>query len=244
MSGHSKWATTFRTKSAADAKRGAIFTKLGNLITIAARQGGGDLDANFSLRLVVEKARAANMPKENIERAIKRGTGQGSEGAVLDQILYEIIGPAGTVFVADGVTDNKNRTVSELKAILNRNNGQLGSANSALWMFSRKGMIIIDKQEIAGKDADELELSIIDAGAEDIIQEDEDWIIYTLPENLQKTQQSLKGLGLSAKESTLTYVPKDEMQIEDKEIQERIEKLFSALDNLDDINNVYTNASW
>lgn len=240
MSGHSKWATTHRQKEAKDAKRGAIFTKLGNLISIAAREGGGDLETNFKLRLAVDKAKEANMPKDNIERAIKRGTGEGKD-ATLEEITYEIFGPAGVAFIAEAITDNKNRTVSEVKNVVSKSGGQMGGEGSVMWMFNRQGLIAIDPP--GSGDADELELKIIDAGAQDIIK-DSDWEIYTAPDELQKVADNLKPINLKIKESGLIYRPKEELQITDPEIQAKVEKIFSALDDCDEISNVYTNANW
>ena len=243
MSGHSKWATTHRKKEATDAKKGAVFTKLANLISLAAK-GGGDLENNFQLRLAVEKARAANMPKNNIERAIKRGGHDLTGANALEEVAYEIIGPAGSVFIAEAITDNKNRLVANLKAVLNKNNGQLGSPNSVLWLFNKKGMITINLEPPNDKISDELELKIIDAGAEDIEKNEGEWEIYTQAENRQKVEQKLKPLGLNIKESGLTYMAKNDLKINNPEAREKIEKLYLALDELDDINNVYTNAHW
>lgn len=244
MSGHSKWATTHRQKSAADAKKGAVFTKIANLIIMAAKQGGGDPEANFTLRLAIDKAKAVNMPKDNIERAVKRGTGEGGEGKSFEEITYEIFGPAGSVFIAESITDNKNRTVSDLKAILNRNGGQLGALNSVSWMFERKGVISIDAVALAGKDTDELELSLIDAGADDIAKEDSSWEIQTAPDKLNAVIMTLKDNGLEAKESGLQYLAQNDLVIKNPEDQSRVENFYNLLDDMDDINAVYTNASW
>ena len=244
MSGHSKWATTHRQKEAADAKKGAIFTKLANLITMAAKQGGGDIESNFKLRLAVEKARSANMPKDNVDRAIKKGTGESNDGKVFEEVTYEILGPEGSKFIAEAITDNKNRTVSDLKSLLNKNGAQLGGLNSVSWLFDRKGFIIIEKNQLTGKDPEEMELSIIDAGAEDIIQEDEFWDIRTTPESLGLVIKNLKALGLEPKESGLAYIAKEDLNLSDPEILARIEKIYNIIEDLDDINNVYTNVSW
>ncbi len=244
MSGHSKWATTHRQKSAADAKKGAIFTKIANLIIMAAKQGGGDPEANFSLRLAVDKAKAANMPKDNIERAIKRGTGEGGEGKNFEEVTYEIFGPAGSVFITEAITDNKNRTVSDLKAILNRNGGQLGALNSVSWMFERKGVIILDAGALAGKNQDDLELTLIDAGADDIIKEDNNWEIQTAPDRLNAVIVALKNKGIEAKESGLQYLSKNDVVISDPAEQGKVENFYNLLDDLDDVNAVYTNANW
>lgn len=240
MSGHSKWATNFRQKSAQDAKRGAAFTKLANLITVAARESGGDPESNFKLRLAIDKARAANMPKDNIERAIKKGTGAGKDGAAFEEVTYEIIGPGGTGFIAESVTDNKNRTVADLKSVLNKNNAQLGSANSVAWNFNRVGLIVLENNKLD----DDSELAIIDAGADDIIKDDEVWQVTTSPEKLMALSEDLKKAGFTIKEASLSYLPKEETAITDPELQEKIEKLYNAIDDLDDISNVYTNANW
>lgn len=238
MSGHSKWAKTHRQKSVADAKKGAIFTKFANLITVAAREGGADIDANFKLRLAVDKARAANMPKDNIERAITKGAGTGKDGEHFEQTTYEIVGPAGAGFIVEAITDNKNRTAGDLKAILNKNGCQLGGPNSVAWNFRRVGLITADA---AGLN-DDSELQIIDAGAEDIEKQDDTWEIVTAPENLMAIAEKLKTSGINVTEASLTYLPKEELAITNAEDQERIERIFGLLEDLDDVSNVYTNA--
>ncbi len=240
MSGHSKWATTHRQKSAADAKKGAIFTKLANLLTIAAREGGGDLESNFKLRLAFDKARAANMPKDNIQRAIDKGTGSSKDGANFEEVVYEVVGPAGSGFVVEAITDNRNRTVADLKAILNKNGGQLGSANSVAWMFERKGQIIINS---AGLD-DDKELEIIDSGADDIDKGEDEWIVYTAVEQLNSVNKALKEKRIEIKEAGLVYSAKDQLDISNLEDQEKIERLYNLIDDMDDVSNVYTNANW
>ncbi len=244
MSGHSKWATTHRQKSATDAKRGAAFTKIANLLTLAAREGGGDINSNFKLRLAVDKARAANMPKDNIDRAIKRGAGAGSDGKTFEGVTYEIIGPAGAVYIAEAVTDNKNRTVSDLKAILNKNGGQLGAANSCAWMFNRLGVIRISASKLAGSNNDELELNLIDAGAADIIRESDIWEIRTAPDQLNNVIMALKNTGITADESGIEYLAKTEVAITEPELQQKVENLYQLLDEMDDISAVYANTNW
>lgn len=243
MSGHSRWAKVHRQKSVTDSKRGAIFTKMGNLITVAARSGGGDPEANFQLRLVMDKAREVNMPKENIERAISRGTGK-TDGQAPEEAIYEVFGSAGSVFIVEAVTDNKNRTVAEIKNILNKNGGRFGEQNSVNWMFERRGLVIISAGEAKKINADELELKLIDFGAEDIKKEAEEWEIYTKPENLPGVGLGLKEMNIVAKESGFTYLPKNEIKIDNPEDQEKIEKLFAALSDFEDVSNVYTNANW
>jgi len=243
MSGHSKWAKVHRQKTATDAKRGAIFTKLGNLITVATKEGGNDIENNFKLRLVVEKARAANMPKDNIERAIKRGAGLGDGKNVLEEITYEIFGPQGSAFIVETITDNKNRTISDLKSTLSKNNGQLGGPNSVIWQFDRLGIILIDIDQLANKNLDDLELSLIDTGAQDIIKSADGWEVITDMDQLQTVEKNIKNLGININESSLGYKPKDGLTITDSVIKEKIEKLYNALDDLDDINNIYSNVN-
>ena len=240
MSGHSKWATSHRQKEIADSKKGAVFTKLANLIVMAAREGGADPDSNFKLRIAVDKARAANMPKDNIERAIKKGVGGDKAGANFEEVIYEIIGPLGVGYIVEAVTDNKNRTVGEIKAITNKNGAQLGSANSVAWNFRRQGIIIIAGENLN----EEAELKIIDLGAEDIEQSKTEWQIFTAPENLMTVAKKLKDAGFKVREAYLAYLPKEELAISDAEEKERIEKLCSLFDDLDDVTNVYTNAVW
>ncbi|MEK7652926.1 MAG: YebC/PmpR family DNA-binding transcriptional regulator [Patescibacteria group bacterium] len=242
MSGHSKWATTHRQKSAADAKKGAAFTKMSNLIAIAAREGGADQNANFKLRLAIEKARAANMPKDKIEKAILRGAGIG-EKANLEEAVYEVLGPAGSAFIIEVITDNKNRAISEIKNALIKNGGQLAGSGNVSWLFNKMGVIII---ALGDKTAglDELELSLIDAGAQEIVKNGEEWEIRTMSTDLQKAEKNLRDKNIQIKESSLSYVAKEDLNISDPTTQEQIERLFSALSNLDDVSNVYTNANW
>ncbi|MFA6918810.1 MAG: YebC/PmpR family DNA-binding transcriptional regulator [Patescibacteria group bacterium] len=244
MSGHSKWATTHRQKEAADAKKGAIFTKLANLITIAARESGGDTESNFKLRLAVDKARAANMPKDNVERAIKKGTGEGSGSSNFEQLTYEIFGPDGTAFIVEAVTDNRNRTIGEIKAVVNKNGGQMAGQNSVAWMFDRRGYATIDLSQIKNKNTDELELELIDAGADEVNKNEDSWEILCSIDNLQTLIKKLQDMELETKDSGLSYFAKDEISITDLETQAKIERFYSVLEDLDDVNNVYTNANW
>ncbi|MEI6627293.1 MAG: YebC/PmpR family DNA-binding transcriptional regulator [bacterium] len=243
MSGHNKWAKIARKKGVSDAKRGAMFTKVGNLISIAASKGG-DPDANFQLRLAIEKAREINMPKDNIDRSIKRGTAEGNDGKVFEEVSYEVFGPAGSAFIAHAVTDNRNRTITDIKTILNKTGGNLGASGSVMWMFENKGLIIIPIEQLANKNTDEIELNLIDAGADNIEKSDEEWEIYTAPEKLQETNKAITAMGLNPKESTLTCLAKEQVKISDPSIQTKIENLYNALDEIGDINNVYTNAEW
>jgi YebC/PmpR family DNA-binding regulatory protein len=247
MSGHSKWSKIRHKKGAADAKRGAIFTKLGNAITVAAKTGGGDPDMNFSLRLAIDKAKGSNMPKENIERAIKRGTGEGG-GGPLDEVLYEGFLPAGRQvcpgqsldgqkisILIECLTDNKNRTVAEIKTILEKNGGSLAGPGAVSWAFEKKGVIVINK-----KLDDQLELQLIEAGAEDIDSDENEIIIYTKADELQKVQDNIKNAGIEIDSAELSYIAKDKLEISD-EVGEKIEKVFDLLDENEDVVKNYTN---
>ena len=244
MSGHSKWAKVHRQKTITDAKKGAVFTKLGNLITVAAKEGGEDIETNFKLRLAVEKARQANMPKDNIDRAIKKGAGLSTGKTALAEITYEAFGPSGSVFVIEAITDNKNRTVADLKAVLIKNGGQLGGPNSTLWQFERKGLILIDKNQLKNKNTDDLELDLIEAGAENINQDENSWEITTAANHWPTMEKNIKQLNINIKESSLGYKPKDYLDIKEEETKEKIDKLYTALIDIDEINNIYTNANW
>jgi len=238
MSGHSKWATTKRQKATVDAKRGAIFTKLGNLIAMAAREKGGDPNANFSLRMAVGKAKQANMPKENIERAIKRGTGE-LAGKAIEELIYEGFGPAKSQFIIRCLTDNKNRSASNIRHIFTEYGGSLGSV---LWNFSQKGVIRIVKDELdkANLDKEIFELELIDAGAEDFLSEEEGLIIYTKIENLQAVRQFLENNNLAVESAGIEYVAKENLTVSEEE-KDKIEKFIEALEHNEDAADYYTN---
>jgi len=235
MSGHSKWSTIKRQKGAADAKRGALFTKLGNAITIAAKEGGGDIDSNFSLRLAIDKAKSANMPKDNIERAIKRGTGELDDGKKIEDITYEGFGPDGIAFMIEALTDNRNRTSSSMKHILTKYGGSLGGPNSVAWMFNQIGIIRINKIN------EDLELELIDAGATDIKKDEDGVAVFTKPNDLKKVKSFLEQKQINVEYAEIEQIPKDSVNISD-EIKEKLEKIFAELDEDGDVNNYYTNA--
>ncbi len=237
MSGHSKWSTIKRQKGAADAKRANIFTKLAKNITLAARDGGGDPAMNFQLRLVIDKAKAANMPKDNIERAIKRGTGEGTDDAALEEITYEGYGPHGSAFIVEVVTDNRNRSAANLKHLFSARGGSLDG--SVAWMFDRVGMIITKPPMTA---TDEAELAMIEAGAQDVrwpepgIAE-----ITTEPTELQKVQEALTAADFVIENAELGYRAKDEVQPTDDAMRQSIEGFCESLDDDDDVQNYWTN---
>ena len=236
MAGHSKWANIKHKKAAQDAKRGKLFTKLAREITVAAREGGGDPEYNFTLRLAIDRAKAANMPNDNIERAIKRGTGE-LDGGELEEIVYEAYGPNGIAMLIQVVTDNRNRTVAEMRKVFNRKGGALGESGSVKWQFDRKGRIVI---ETDGSDPDELALLAIDAGAEDF-EIDEDLLsIYTVPSDLEAVKNQLEEDGAEVSDAELTMVPKTMIQLDQTEALKAM-RLMEALEDLDDVQQVYTN---
>jgi YebC/PmpR family DNA-binding regulatory protein len=239
MSGHSKWATIKRAKGAADAKRASLFTKLARAITVAAKEKGGDPESNFSLRLAIEKAKAANMPKDNIERAIKRGTGE-IQGEEIEEIIYEGFGPGGTALIIKALTDNRNRTSQSMKHLLSKYGGSLGGPNSVMWQFEQKGVIRLDLDKLAAKNLEELELTIIDLGAQDIKKEADSWVIYTKVEDLQKVNKGIEALSIEVEYADLEYIAKEKIELE-PDLQEKNQKLFIALDEDEDIDDYYTN---
>lgn len=245
MSGHSKWHNIQGRKGKQDALRSSQFTKVAKLIAIAARNGG-DPAANFSLRLAIEKAKAVGMPKDNVERAIKRGTGE-LEGAQIEEALYEGYGPGGVAVLVKCLTDNKNRTVSDLKHIFSQYGGSLAGAGSVMWMFSQMGVIVIPLLPRGGvggvagaMSRDDFDLKMIEAGAEDIA-EDGELEIKTKMENFQKVLGVIKAMGIEPLESSLQWVAKDKVSV-NAEVAEKLEKLFEELDASDDVDDYFTNA--
>jgi YebC/PmpR family DNA-binding regulatory protein len=235
MSGHSKWAQIKRKKGVTDARRGNLFTKIAREIMVAAREGG-DPEANFRLRMAIQKAREVNMPNDNIERSIKRGTGD-TEGAAYEEITYEGYGPHGTAFIVETLTDSRNRTVSEVRNIFNRSGGSLGEAGCVGWLFDRMGVISV---ELNGKDGDELALMAIDAGADDVKVEDDVLEAYTQFADLRKVQEGLLAQGLEVASADITMIPKSTMALGEKEAIQNL-KLVDKLEDLDDVQKVSTN---
>lgn len=233
MSGHSKWSTIKREKGAKDAKRGAVFTKIGNQIAIAAR-GGADPAMNSNLALAIEKAKQANMPNANIQRAIDRVSDKNA--AVLEEITYEGMGPQGVGIIIETATDNKNRTFPDVRNALTKNGGRIADAGSVMFQFARKGVI-----QVAATGEDAL-LTILDAGAEDAVEEDGEITVYTDQKDLAKVRQAILDAGLTVKEAELQYVPNAQVTIDDPEIAQKVLKVMDALDDLDDVVNVHTNA--
>ena len=240
MSGHSKWATTKRKKATIDAKRGQVFTKLAKVITIASRDGGSDPTANPNLRMAIDNARSSSMPKENIERAIQKGVG-GGIGANIESITYEAYGPAGIALLIECLTDNKNRALSEVKMMISKHGGNFASAGNVSYLFQKKGEIII---EIAkqNKSAEEIEEIVIESGADDYEVEGEMVVVYTSMHDLHQVKTKLDEAGIVIESAELTNIASTFIDVpEDK--KEKVETLIEALDDLEDVNKVYTNAN-
>jgi YebC/PmpR family DNA-binding regulatory protein len=237
MSGHSKWHSIKHQKGVADAKRGQLFTKLTRELIIAAREGGGNPEANFRLRLAVQKARDANMPMDNIDRAIKKGTGE-IEGGALTEMILEGYGPNGIAILVNALSDNRNRTIQEVRSTFTRHGGSLSESGGVAWLFDSKGIITVRAENV---DSDELALAAIDAGAEDVKVEDDYVEVYTNPQELEKVRAALEGQNVEIESSELQMVPKTMVQLEDKAAMQSL-RLLDKLEDIDDVQNVYTNA--
>ncbi len=236
MSGHNKWSSIKYKKAAADAKRGKIFTKLIKEITIAARNGGGDMDSNARLRTAVRNAKAANMPIDNVTRAIKKGTGE-LEGVSYDELTYEGYGPGGVAVMIDVLTDNKNRTVAEIRKIFSKSGGNMGESGSVNWMFERKGQIIVNKENATEEQLMEIAL---EAGAEDVIDSDPVWEILTEATELYSVTEALEKAGIKVEESKLSRIPQNTIKVEGK-VAEQVLRLVETLEEHDDVQDVYAN---
>ena len=233
MAGHSKWAKIKRAKGANDAKRGAVFTRLGNAIAVAAK-GGGDPNMNPSLALAVEKAKAANMPNSNIDKAIKRGTGE-LGGDIIEEYMFEGYGPGGVGIIVEAASDNRNRTTTEVKTAFNKNGGNMAESGSVAFQFTRKGVITV---KASGEDA---LLTILDAGAEDAVEEDGEIVVYTDMKQLGAVRDAIKEAGLEVADAELQYVPNDTINVEDAVQAKKIMKIMDAVEELDDVVNTFSN---
>jgi YebC/PmpR family DNA-binding regulatory protein len=238
MAGHSKWHNIRHKKAKMDAKRGQIFTKLIREITIAARQGGGDPEFNPRLRIAIEKAKEHNMPAENIERAIKRGTGE-LEGVNYEEVTYEGYGPEGVAVIVECVTDNRNRTTGEIRHLFSKYGGNLGSSGCVSFLFEDKGVILVPKERISEEEIFE---KAIESGAEDVITEDENYYeIRTSPSELYTVKENLEKAGVNVEKAELTKIPTTTVEIKDEETAEKLLKLLDALEEQDDVQKVYSN---
>lgn len=237
MSGHSKWKTIKHQKGVADARRGQLFTRLGREIAIAAREGGGNIESNFKLRLAVDKARAGSMPKDNVERAIRRGTGEDKDGAVFETMLYEAYGPHGSALMIQVVTDNKNRTISDIRRIVTRAGGTMAEAGAVGWQFTRKAYVVLPAE---GVDPDKVFEVAVDAGADDVVPGEAEIEVYAAAENYHSVLQALEGAGFKITESELRMEPNQRLAIE-PEATVQVLRLVELLEELDDAQAVYTN---
>ncbi|MBN1680564.1 MAG: YebC/PmpR family DNA-binding transcriptional regulator [Anaerolineae bacterium] len=239
MSGHSKWSTIKRKKGAEDAKRGKIFTRVTREIMSAARQGGADPEMNAALRMAVDKAKTANMPKDNIERAINRGAGIGDDAVIMEEIIYECYGPHGVALVIDVVTDNRNRSLADIKYALNRNNGNMANSGAVTWQFDQKGYIAIKAK---GADFEEAFMIAAEAGADDVQQEDDIFAVYTPREELANVSRALEKSGFTLEERELIWMPQNEIELDtDQALQ--VMNLIEKIEELDDVQNVASNLS-
>jgi len=236
MSGHSKWSTIKHKKAAKDARKGKLFTKFIKEITVAARMGGGDLNSNPRLRTAVLTARAQSMPNDNIERAIKKGTGE-LEGVTYEEIQYEGYGPGGVAIIAQVLTDNKNRTVSEIRRMFTKHGGNMGETGCVSWMFDKKGWITVEKSQV---DEDRLMDIVLDAGAEDVRDEDEIFEVVTRPEDFEKVKERLDQEKISVASAQVTLVPKNTVDVDAKNV-EQVLKLSEELEDHDDVQSVAAN---
>jgi len=239
MSGHSKWASIKHKKGALDAKRGRIFTRLIKELTVAARAGGGDPDMNPRLRTIIADAKAQNMPAENIKRAIRRGTGE-EPGVSYEEAQYEAYGPGGAAVIIDVLTDNKNRTVGELRHLLEKGGGNLATANAVAWMFTKKGYIVVEKSKAPMVDEDKLMAAVLEAGADDLQDDDDNWEILSAPEAFPAVRDAVKELGIEPASAEVSMIPQNYVKLEGKPAQQMV-RLMDALDDHDDVQHVWSN---
>ncbi len=238
MSGHSKWSSIKHKKGAADAKRGQLFTKLTRALIVAAKDGGPDPAANLALQNAIDKARAASMPKDNIERAIARGAGTGADAATFEQISYEGYAPGGVSVYVDVLTDNRNRTAGEVRHLFARHDGNLAESGAVAWLFERKGLLLVDADAV---DEEELTLAAADAGAEDVRLEGSSFEVTCAPEDLHAVRTALEAAGLAVTDAEATMLPKTTIAIEDEATAKKVLKLIDALEENDDVQDVYAN---
>ncbi|MCE2543707.1 MAG: YebC/PmpR family DNA-binding transcriptional regulator [Acidobacteria bacterium] len=236
MSGHSKWHSIKHKKGAADARRGKVFTRIIKELTVAARDGGGDPDSNPRLRTVVADAKAANMPADNIKRAIRRGTGE-EPGVSYEEVTYEAYGPGGAALLIEVLTDNTNRAVGEIRHLLSKHGGNLGTTNSVAWLFAKQGHLIVDR---SGVDEDAFMMAAIDAGADDIQEEDQHWEVVTSPEAYESVLEALKQAGIEPASAQLAMLPQNYVKVEGTAVRQ-ILKLMELLEDHDDVRHVWSN---
>jgi YebC/PmpR family DNA-binding regulatory protein len=237
MSGHSKWHTIKHKKGAADARRGKVFTRIIKELTVAARNGGGDPDSNPRLRTIVAEAKSVNMPSDNIKKAIQRGTGE-LPGVSYDELTYEGYGPGGAALIVEVLTDNKNRTVGEIRHMFSKHSGNLGESNSVAWMFSKKGYVVVDK---ASTDEEQLLNAVLEAGGDDLRDDGDSWEIICDPAAFEAVRDAVKALGVEPASAEVAMLPQNYIKLEGKEASQMV-RLMEALDEHDDVKHVWTNA--
>jgi YebC/PmpR family DNA-binding regulatory protein len=238
MSGHSKWSSIKHKKGAADAKRGKLFSKLTRAIIVAAREGGPDPAANLALQNAIEKARSYSMPKDNIERAIARGSGAGADTETFEHIVYEGYGPNGVAIIAEALTDNRNRTASDVRHVFTKNDGNLGTSGAVAWLFERRGIVMVDADRA---DEDSVTLAAAEGGAEDVTQDGSSFEVTTSPEALSSVREALEQAGIEVESAETTMVPKTTIELDDEAAARKTLRLIDALEELDDVSEVYAN---
>jgi YebC/PmpR family DNA-binding regulatory protein len=238
VSGHSKWASIKHKKGAADIKRGKLFSKLSRAIIVAAKEGGGDPDANLALQNAIEKARSYSMPKENIERAIAKGAGEGAGGQAFETVVYEGFAPGGVAIIAEALTDNRNRTASEVRHTFAKHGGNLGSGGSVAWMFERRGVVLVPTE---GVDEDELMLAAADGGADDVSGDGSSFEVTTAPEALRAVREAIEEAGLPVESAELTLLPKTTVELTEESAACAVVKLVEELEDLEDVQEVFAN---
>jgi YebC/PmpR family DNA-binding regulatory protein len=238
MSGHSKWSSIKHKKGAADAKRGKLFSKLSRAIIVAAREGGPDPAGNLALQNAIEKARSYSMPKENIERAVARGSGAEADAAAFEHIVYEGYGPSGVAIIVEALTDNRNRTASEVRHAFDKNDGNLGTSGAVTWLFERRGVVLVDAE---GVDEDELTLAAADGGADDVSRDGSSFQVTCDPESLASVRETIEASGIAVQSAELTMVPKTTVEIADEAAAKKVLRLMDALEENDDVQDVFAN---
>lgn len=238
MSGHSKWSTIKHKKGAADAKRGQLFTKLSKAIIVAAKEGGADPAANLSLQNAIEKAKSYSMPKDTIERAIARGAGTDADAAAYETIVYEGYGPDGVAVLVEALTDNRNRTASDVRHLFTKNGGNLGTTGAVAWLFERRGIVLVDAD---GVDEDELMLAAAEGGAEDVERDGSVFEVSSAPEDLAAVRQAIEAAGIAVESAELSMVPKTTVEVAEEPSAKKLIRLIEALEENDDVQGVYAN---
>jgi YebC/PmpR family DNA-binding regulatory protein len=238
VSGHSKWSSIKHKKGAADAKRGQLFSKLARAIIVAAREGGADPAANLALQNAIEKARSYSMPKENIERAIARGSGAAGDAEAFEQITYEGYGPNGVAIIVEALTDNRNRTAAEVRHVFSKHDGNLGTSGAVAWLFERRGVILVDAETA---DEDDVMLAAAEGGADDVAQDGSSFQVTTSPELLSSVREALEQAGITVESAETTMVPKTTVELADEAAARKTLRLIDALEELDDVSEVYAN---